>query len=237
VAGAEVHKGRAEADVHPDARGLGIGTAILGWTEGRTRKQGGTRVTQTVTDANTAARALFERHGYAVRHTAWILQIAFEDPPPAPDLPDGIRIRTFDPARDARSAYRLIEDAFNEWEDREPQSFEEWEPWLLGHGSFAPAMSPLAFDGDELVGAALSFDYDSLADEGWVQQLATRASHRHAGIARALLQTTFGAFHARGKPRIGLSTDSRTGALSLYERVGMHVRRSYSSFAKDLSAG
>jgi hypothetical protein len=32
----------------------------------------------------------------------------------------------------------------------------------------------------------------------------------------------------------GLSTDSRTGALTLYEKVGMTVRRSYMSYAKDL---
>jgi len=32
----------------------------------------------------------------------------------------------------------------------------------------------------------------------------------------------------------GLSTDSRTGALSLYEKVGMAVHRAYASYAKDL---
>jgi hypothetical protein len=33
---------------------------------------------------------------------------------------------------------------------------------------------------------------------------------------------------------VGLSTDSRTGALGLYERVGMKVTRSYTHFAKEL---
>ena len=54
------------------------------------------------------------------------------------------------------------------------------------------------------------------------------------GIARALLQSVFAAYHATGRRRVGLSTDSRTGALTLYERIGMRVRRTYTSWAKDL---
>ena len=84
---------------------------------------------------------------------------------------------------DAQAAYRVIEDAFNEWPDREPSTFEEWAEHGIAHGSFAPHLSRLAFDGDELVGTALSIDYAS-ADEGWIQQVATKATHRHRGIAR-----------------------------------------------------
>jgi hypothetical protein len=40
--------------------------------------------------------------------------------------------------------------------------------------------------------------------------------------------------YAAGKPACGLSTNSLTGALSLYEKVGMHVRRSYTRWAKTL---
>ncbi|MCW2678925.1 MAG: hypothetical protein JWM62_326 [Frankiales bacterium] len=36
---------------------------------------------------------------------------------------------------------------------------------------------------------------------------------------------------ARGSPRSELSTDSRTGALTLYERLGMKVRRSFTHWA------
>jgi ribosomal protein S18 acetylase RimI-like enzyme len=94
-------------------------------------------------------------------------------------------------------------------------------------------MSRLAFDGEELVGAALSDDHQG-QDEGWVAQVATKASHRHRGIARALLQSVFAANHATGRRLVGLSTDSRTGALTLYERIGMRVRRTYTAWSKDL---
>ena len=40
-----------------------------------------------------------------------------------------------------------------------------------------------------------------------------------------------------GKPGLEVATDSRTGALGLYEKVGMHVISSYTNYAKDLKQG
>ena len=161
-------------------------------------------------------------------------EIAFDGAPPEPEAPAGIAMRPYDPVRDAEATYRLVDTAFTEWEGRDPSTFEEWATYSIRHQAFSPALSRLAFDGDELVGAALSFDYDGV-DEGWIQQVATKATHRHRGIARALLHETFRAFHDRGKARCGLSTESRTGALGLYEKVGMHVRRSYTRYVKPLA--
>jgi mycothiol synthase len=233
VGWANVHKERAEADVRPSHLGRGIGSALLRWTEDRARAVGTPKVSQPVTDHNADARALFLANGYEPTETAWVLEIAFDGPPAEPSVPDGISIRAYQPERDAPGAYRLIEDAFAEWKDRAANTFEEWAAYIIDHDAFAPALSPLAFEGDELVGATMSFDYPN-ADEGWIQQLATKATHRHRGIARALLCETFRAFYERGKRRTGLSTDSRTGALTLYERVGMNVRRSYTKYTKTL---
>jgi ribosomal protein S18 acetylase RimI-like enzyme len=220
--------------VRPSHRGRGIGSALLEWTEGRAAETGEHAVTQMVTAANLAAAELFRGHGYGPAETAWLLQIRFEDgPPPSPATPEGITIRTYRSGEDDEAAYRVIEDAFNEWRERTRQTFEEWRAMWVSHPAFAPALSPLAFDGDELVGAIVYLDYPE-SDEGWVQQLATKASHRHRGIARALLHHAFGMAYAAGKPACGLSTNSLTGALSLYEKVGMHVRRSYTRWAKTL---
>ncbi len=224
---------RAEADVQPIHRGRGIGTALLAWGEARARDAGLPRVRQTVTNGDTAATRLFEASGYVNSGSAWILEQALDEVAPVVQVPDGITIRPYRPS-DARAVHRLIDDAFNEWAGREPVDFERWSGFVIAHPSFAPDASRLAFDGEELVGAALAFVYDG-NDEGWIQQLATKATHRHRGIARALLQSEFAAFHAAGWRTAGLSTESRTGALSLYERVGMHVRRSYTWWVKDLA--
>lgn len=234
VGWADVHGTRAEADVRPSHRGRGLGLSLLAWTEGRAREAGQAMVGQMVTDANLAAADLFRRNGYEPTETAWLLQIRFDDrPPPSPAPPEGITIRTYRPGRDDRAVYQVIEDAFGEWPGRSPQPFEDWAAQWVSHPSFAPDLSPLAFEGDELVGAIVYLDYAN-GDEGWVQQLATKATHRHRGIARALLHHAFGSAYASGKPACGLSTNSNTGALGLYEKVGMRVRRSYTRWSKTL---
>jgi ribosomal protein S18 acetylase RimI-like enzyme len=232
VGWATLADGRAEVDVHPAWRGRGIGSTLLAWTEGRARASRMPDVRQVVTNADTAARRLFEGAGYHVRYLSWILAMELEDAPPEVTAPPGISIRPYR-ADHAEAAYQVIEVAFNEWPGRQPTDFEGWSAYVIGHPSFAPGLSRLAFDGDELVGAALCLDYQG-QDEGWVQQVATKATHRHRGIARALLQSCFAAYHATGRRRVGLNTDSRTGALTLYERIGMRVRRTYTSWAKDL---
>ena len=233
VAWATISGERATVDVHPAWRGRGIGAALLAWSEERARVAGVARVRQVVTDADRPARDLFAAASYRPIYTSWILEQLLGDAPPVVSVPDGIAIRPFLPS-DAPAAYRVIEDAFNEWPGRSPTSYEAWVEHVIEHGAFAPALSRVALDDDELVGAALSDDYAG-QDEGWVPQLATRATHRHRGIARALLQSVFAAFHATGRRRVGLSTSSHTGALTLYERVGMHVRRSYTAWAKEIN--
>ena len=233
VGWANVYRERAEADVRPSHHRHGIGAAILRWTETRGRETGAAKVAQTVTDNNADAKALFLANGYGPTWTSWILEIAFDESPPEHRPPGGISIRTYE-AGDAHDAYRLIDDAFGEWEGRDSMPFEEWATFVIEHQAFAPELSRLAFEGEELVGATLAFDY-AKSGEGWVQQVATKATHRHRGIARALLSETFRAFYDRGKARCGLSTESRTGALALYERVGMQVRRSYTKYAKPLN--
>ncbi len=234
VGRAELYRTHAEVDVRPTHRGRGIGTELLRWTERRARETGRTVVDQTVSDANVAAAALLRANAYEATETAWLLQIRFDDGPPPPSgPPPGITLRRFEPGSDEPTAHRVIEDAFDEWPGRTPQTFEEWERLVPAHPAFSPTRSFLAFDGDACVGAALHLDYEG-SEEGWVQQLATAATHRHRGIARALLHAAFAAAYEGGKTACGLSTSSKTGALGLYERVGMRVRRSYTRWSKTL---
>ena len=190
VAEAEVFKGkRAEINVHPDSLGRGIGTALLRWTEDLAARQGSTRVSQTTTDANTAAAAILEAHGYSYGHTSWILEIEHDARPDDPVLPAGIEFRDYEPERDAHETYRVIEDAFNEWPNRDPATFEDWAALTIERPSFAPWQMILATEqvtGD-IVGVSFMLDYD--AEGGWVQQVATRASHRHQGIALSFPQS------------------------------------------------
>ena len=118
----------------------------------------------------------------------------------------------------------LIEDAFDEWQPRR-KSFEEWSAMMIERSSFAPSLSPLAIAGDEVVGAVLCLDLPD-SDEGYVEQLAVRRDHRGKGLARTLLAVARQGFYREGKRNLTLWTHSDTGALAMYERLGMSVRRS-----------
>jgi GNAT superfamily N-acetyltransferase len=231
AAWAELYRGRAEADVRPTHRGRGIGAALLSWIESRAVALDSTDVRQTKTDADTAARELFITSGYEPSWTSWIIRMELVRPPEPPVVPAGISIRPYERS-DARLVHEVIDDAFSEWPGRDPEPYEVWAPQMLAHPAFEPALSPLAFDGEELVGAVLSMDYP---EEGWIDQLATKATHRRRGIAQALLRTALGRIYERGRPMAGVSTDSRTGALGLYEKAGMRVVRQYTRYTKHLT--
>jgi ribosomal protein S18 acetylase RimI-like enzyme len=233
IAAAEVPGWRAEANVHPDWRGQGVGTSVLSWVERRAleRKPGDDRVRvgQTVISTNTDAISLFLDHGYSIRHTSWVLRLPDEVIVDAQSLPDGFDVRIFDPANDEYLVYQVVEDAFNEWPTRVPSTFEQWQSGVTGRTDFDPSLLLVVTHLGNVVGAAFGIPYE---DEGWVQQLAVRSDHRGRGIAKALLRELFEEFRRRGFPAVGLSTDSRTGALDLYLDLGMVVRETYSHYSK-----
>ena len=126
VAAAEVYKTRrAEATVHPDHRGRGIGTWLAAWVEDCSRRRGGTLVGQTVPLGSSAER-LFTTLGYREGWTSWVLVVpegAAIEPQP---LPHGYLLRDLVPGADEQVAHLLVEDAFNEWPDRQPSAFDDW---------------------------------------------------------------------------------------------------------------
>lgn len=232
VAYAEVYRARrAEAHVHPEHRGRGIGAALLRWTWDVARARGGALVGQTIPESLSDAVALFLRHGYERQHTSWVLELPEGAAIPAVPMPAGVRIRKFEPGRDERAAYQVIEDAFNEWPGRDPSSFEDWAAGTLRRPGFEPWQLQLAEEGGRVIGACSVVVSGAV---GWVQQIAVERAARGRGLGQALLGVAFTEARARGARRGELSTDSRTGALGLYQHVGMRVKRTYVHWAKPL---
>jgi GNAT superfamily N-acetyltransferase len=223
------HRGRW-ADVRPDARGRGIGTWLMRWSEDRARELGTDRIGQTIEDVRTDVAAMFAAAGYTPRHTSWILRMDHLDRPPEPELPDGVAVRAFRPG-DEEEALTMFEEAFSEFTDRLPSTLATWRAMTIEREGFVPDDLILAVHDEAIVGGAFLLDP---GDEIWVDKFAVRRDHRHGGIARAMLHVAFGRSFDRGYDRTTVSTDSRTGALALYERVGMRVVESFTHHAIDL---
>lgn len=227
---AEVFAARAEGHVLPSHRARGIGTFLAAWIEGRTREFGGTYVRQVVPAGAADSLALLERAGYAPSDTAWELEIALPAPVTRPSATSHLEIREFRPGVDDEAAFQLVEAAFGVWPNREPNTLEGWRALTVTRAGFEPWLLPLAWDADDgLVGAAYCIDY-AADDFTWIQQLAVRPDRQGGGIGTLLLAECFERFAARGRTSAGLSTDSRTGALGLYQRVGMHVIREFAGY-------
>jgi ribosomal protein S18 acetylase RimI-like enzyme len=71
-----------------------------------------------------------------------------------------------------------------------------------------------------------------------VNVLGVRRPWRRRGLGRALLLQAFAEFRSRGRRGVGLGVDglNTTGAVRLYEQVGMHVARRFDHYRKPLRA-
>jgi GNAT superfamily N-acetyltransferase len=227
--GMVVHRRSAWVDVHPDARGRGVGTWLRRWSVERARQLGADRIGQTIDDRRTDVVAMFAAAGYTPRRTSWILRMEHPTRPPDPEPPEGVDLRAFDPG-DGDELLMMFEEAFSEFEDRLPSTLTTWRSATIEREGFVPEDLVVAVEGDRIVGGAFLID----SDEIWVDKIAVHRDRRDRGVARALLQTAFQRSFDRGYAWTSLSTDSNTGALTLYERIGMRAYRSFTHHALDL---
>ncbi|WP_328323200.1 GNAT family N-acetyltransferase [Kribbella sp. NBC_00382] len=231
AAWAYVRGRRSQVDVGVEYRGLGLGSALLDWVEARAIESGGEWVAQTVDDDDLAGTALLQSREYGVLATNWKLEMRAAEEPVLPELPAGITIRPYS-GEDAAAAHLVIQDAFDEWQPRR-WDFVEWARMTVERTTFVPDLSPVAFAGDELVGVAICLALPD-TDSGYVEQIAVRRDQRGKGIARALLAHASLGFYRQGRPDLVLWTHSGTGALAMYERLGMTVQHSTTVFSRKL---
>jgi mycothiol synthase len=181
-------------------------------------------------------RELVEEDGWKpVRHS-YQMRIELGDDLPEPAWPDGISVRTMQPGEERR-VYEANHEAFaDDWHFR-PQPFEEWSSDAFGREDFDPTLIWLAEDGAELAGfSANSWHFSGDPEFGWIGILGVRPRWRRRGLATALLRQSFRDFRERGAKRVGLGVDAQneTGAVRLYERVGMRVARRNDTYEKQL---
>lgn len=241
------------ARVHPEHEGKGIGTWLTTWAEARARQAiprvkddlrvvmqaGGLQIHQPSLD-------LLSNYGMAPIRHFWRMVVPLHSPPPTPQLPDGIVIRTMVDLPDLRPICAASDDAFKDHWGHVPGDFEaelvRWQHWVDNDDKIDPAIWFLAMDGDEIAGVSLCLS--EAPDDptmGWVDILGVRQAWRRKGLALALLHHTFTEFHKRGQARVGLGVDaaSLTGATRLYKKAGMAVDDTFTfvSYEKELRPG
>jgi mycothiol synthase len=195
----------------------------------------GGRLKSYVPERDTATAELLAARGYRVVRHSFRMQADLAEEPAAPEWPEGITVRIFEPGVDDERVHEVQEETFADQLDHSPITYEEWRHWMLRE-PFDADLWFLAEDGDELAGILLA-RRERGGDEtlGWISVLGVRRAWRRRGVGRALLLHSFRELRARGKSRAGLGVDGAnpTGAVGLYESAGMRVSRRYEHWEKE----
>jgi len=227
-----VHGNAANARGVVAEKGRGLGTEILDRSEAFARAEGVKKILTGAPERDAAARVLFESRGYREVRRFYEMAIELTEEPPAPVLPPGL---VLDELREDEyeAFYNALNEAFAEHWEWHPQPYDEWLE--RRQGQHRDEDGPIWFvvrDGDEL--AAVIRNDLQVAGAGYVGAIGVRPAWRGKGLAKALLQRTFAEFWRRGTTRVTLDVDSQneTGAVRLYDRVGMVVETCGVAFEK-----
>jgi mycothiol synthase len=230
-----VHRMRQHGGVHPAYRSRGLGGQLLGWAEtaavplhqerfpGRPLTLSGSCISR-----NDDAAELYAAHGY--REVRWFHEMTKDLAAALPDVPApaGVQIVGFTPAR-SQDALLVFNEAFRDHWGSIENNAEQWA-YHTTERAFRPALSFLAYAGQEPLGVIICYEYDAATEATGIRDLhipliGTRRAGRKRGIASALLLRALAEARADGltTASLGVDADSPTGALGLYERAGFTV--------------
>jgi mycothiol synthase len=238
---------RAYGTVVPEWRRRGIGTRIMIELERRAQARLDEISTsavyfQAVADQRqVGSAALYRSRG--MEPVRYFFIMVYDDPemPSVPDYPPGYRVRRFVRNQDEETVWRVANTAFRDHWGHVEESLEEWLSWFE-----TDYCSPdLIFIGLDPSGAAVGLSLSAVypernervgREQGWVEALAVLREHRRRGLGRALLLDGMRTLRRRGCTHLMLGVDSQnlTGALALYESVGMHQWSTGVTFRKTL---
>lgn len=237
--------------VHPQWRRRGLGRRLLESAYRRAEEYLAEIEVATVNfhsntrDVEEDRKALYEGFGMKpVRYSVDLARPVNGNLPPVA-VPEGYRLRTFDPERDAETAWRVDNTAFRDHWGHAENKFEEFLHWIK-----MPHMRPeLWFLAEEeatgeVVGLGLNvIDPDWIAQtgrqEGYLESLAVLREHRKRGLGTALISKSLHALRDAGMESAHLHADSEnlSGAMRLYEDVGFRVRKTYVAYRKTMRGG
>lgn len=230
----------AQGWVLPSHRGLGVGSFLVESFE-RAGEAAADRLARRplvlrtyFTGEDEAARDLFERRGYRLVRHFFHMAVDLDDVSTEPvEPPAGLTMRTLDADVDGPMLHEFIEEVFAEHWNWAPMSSENFWRRVTDRDGFDPALNLIVFDGDRMVGAALNV---VKLGQGWVNDLGVRKDMRGRGIGELLLRNSFATFKRRGmrEARLGVDAGNLTGAVRLYERVGMREIRRFDTYDKVL---
>jgi mycothiol synthase len=234
-------RGRTPIDtrVHPDAWGTRVADALLAEAErwsAEHGREGDLLRSAGVAEQDEELRAALQRGGYRPVRASWERRIDLDgEPPEGPAWPDGIAVRRAQVPDDERTVFETDMEAFEDGWDYARMEFDAWRRWTVESPRFDASLWFIAEETGEVAGICLCSPHRSGDPAwGWVDTLGVRKPWRGRGLGTALLRHAFRELHGRGMRRVDLDvdTENETGAVRLYERVGMRAARRTETWEK-----
>jgi mycothiol synthase len=234
---------KADGCVHPEFRGLGIGTSLLENIVERAQAEMELTdpdvrvfIQSTINNKDEAGHVLLQSEGYSPIRYYWRMEIKLQVAPSAVTFPAGIKLRSFIQDEHAVAVWQADDEAFRDHWGSHDRTYEEWSHGKFGNPNFDPTLWMIAWDGEQIAGFSQNRYRKGI---GWIGTLGVRRPWRKIGLGLALLQHSFGEFYKRGTTTIGLGVDASnpTGATRLYQRAGMYVASEFATYEKELRTG
>jgi mycothiol synthase len=214
----------AELAVSPEHRNLGVGHALVNKA---TQLSPDGRLRLWAHGLTAGAQSLADSLDFRLSRSLWQMRRSLFAPLPLAHVPEGVRIRSFDPATDIPGILAVNARAFAELPDQGGWTENDiavrlTEPWFTAVGFFvaldSSADSIIGFHWTKVHGSGHDHGHAAI---GEVYVLAVDPEAHVRGLGRAL--TTIGLTHLRG---LGLGSamlyvdSSNERAISLYESLG-----------------
>lgn len=231
---------KADGCVHPEWRGLGIGSSLLAKIAERAQAEmkhaapdARVFIQSLVNNKDEAGHNLLGNNGYSPTRYYWRMEIRLQEPPVTAAFPVGIELRPFVLDEHSVAVWQADNEAFRDQWGSHDRTYEEWSHGKFGNPNFDPTLWMVAWDGNEVAGFSQNRVRKGI---GWIGTIAVRRPWRGKGLGIALMHHTFGDFYARGVTTIGLGVDSANlaGATRLYGRAGMVVVSEFVMYEKEL---
>jgi len=234
---------KADGCVHPEFRGMGIGSSLLEKIAERAQVEIGLAapgvrvcIQSLINNRDEAGHNLLCNNRYSLIRYYWRMEINLRDTPDTVTFPTGIKLRPFVKDKHAISVWQADNEAFRDHWGSHDRTYEEWSHGKFNNQNFDPTLWVIAWDGNDVAGFSQNRFRKGI---GWIGTIAVRRPWRGKGLGIALMHQTFGEFYKRGTTTVSLGVDSAnlTGATRLYQRAGMEVVGEFALYEKELKAG
>ena len=178
-----------------------------------------------------------EKTSYNFHRTFWRMKKEHLEELLSPAIHPDYELCEYEASEEVLQAIHKVNNlAFEDYYDFNPKTFESWKKWV-DEPMNDPDLWRLIRHEGQVVGFIMGNKRFEEEEYGYVAVIGVLREHRGKGLARTLLLDMFKRDQERGMQGTILHGDSSnpTGAMKLYESVGMRTDRIYRGYRKEFS--